>query len=144
MKKTITCIMAFLVTLMFSLPALAAESPAKAIGKQIAETVANGCKKELESYCKDVTPGKGRILACLYAHEDKLSGQCEFALYEASDQLQWALNAMTYVVKECREDFQANCSNVEPGEGRLLECLDKNEKKLNEHCKQALKDVGLK
>ncbi|MEJ2699554.1 MAG: cysteine rich repeat-containing protein [Desulfuromonadales bacterium] len=144
MKKTVTCIMAFLVTLMFSFPALAAEGPATAVSKQIVETVAKGCQKELESYCKDVTPGKGRILACLYAHEDKLSGQCEFALYDASAQLEWALNAMTYVVKECREDLQANCSNVQAGEGRLLECLDKNEKKISARCKQSLKDVGLK
>jgi hypothetical protein len=34
----------------------------------IIETVAKGCEKELTSYCKDVTPGEGRILACLYAH----------------------------------------------------------------------------
>ena len=41
---------------------------------------------ELETYCKDVTPGDGRILACLYAHGDKLSGQCEYALYDAAEQ----------------------------------------------------------
>jgi hypothetical protein len=29
-----------------------------------------GCNKEFETYCKDVTPGEGRLLACLYAYED--------------------------------------------------------------------------
>ncbi|MDH3279693.1 MAG: cysteine rich repeat-containing protein [Gammaproteobacteria bacterium] len=53
----------------------------------IVETVAQGCEKELQSYCAKVTPGKGRVLACLYAHEDKLSGRCEYALYDAAAQL---------------------------------------------------------
>ncbi len=39
---------------------------------------------DLETYCKNVTPGEQRILACLYAHEDKLSGRCVYALYNAT------------------------------------------------------------
>ena len=39
----------------------------------LVQTVAKGCQKEIETFCKDVTPGQGRILACLYAHNDKLS-----------------------------------------------------------------------
>jgi hypothetical protein len=42
--------------------------------------VLDGCNSELAQYCAEVTPGEGRLLACLYAHEDKLSGQCERAL----------------------------------------------------------------
>ena len=48
---------------------------------------AEGCQAEIETYCKDVTLGKARIMACLYAHEDKLSERCKYALYEASCQL---------------------------------------------------------
>ena len=29
--------------------------------ESIIETVANGCKTEIETYCKAVTPGEGRI-----------------------------------------------------------------------------------
>ena len=43
--------------------------------EDLVETVATGCEKELTTYCKDVTPGEGRILACLYAHSDKLTGR---------------------------------------------------------------------
>ncbi len=59
----------------------------------LVQTVADGCKTELETYCKDVTPGDGRILACLYAHGDKLSGKCEYALYDAAAQLERAVAA---------------------------------------------------
>jgi hypothetical protein len=108
------------------------------------ESVTKGCKKELETYCKDVTPGEGRVLACLYAYEDKLSGQCEYALYDAAAQLERALTALTYVANECRDDLQKFCSGIQPGGGRLMACMDKNEKQVSGRCKQAMKDVGLK
>ena len=108
------------------------------------ETVANGCKTEIDSYCKDVTPGKGRILACLYARQDKLSGKCEFALYDAAVRLERAVAALSYAANECEDDLDKYCSGVEMGEGRLLECIDKNDAKVSSRCKQALKDVGLK
>jgi Cysteine rich repeat len=108
------------------------------------DTVANGCKTEITTYCKEVTPGEGRILACLYAYEDKLSGQCEYALYDAAARLERAVAALTYVAKECEADIVANCSGVKAGEGRVLQCLEKNEAKVSKRCKGALKDVGLK
>jgi hypothetical protein len=108
------------------------------------ETVANGCKTEIETYCKAVTPGEGRILACLYAYQDKLSGKCEYALYNAAVRLERAVAALTYVANECEADLAANCSGVKAGEGRLLQCLEKNDAKVSKRCKDALKDVGLK
>jgi len=108
------------------------------------ETVANGCKAEMEKYCSNVTPGEGRMLACLYAHEDKLSGRCEYALYDAASRLERAVAALSYAVNECSADLKQYCSGVASGEGRLLECLQKNEDKVSQRCKQARKDVGLK
>ena len=108
------------------------------------DTVANGCKTEITTYCKDVKPGEGRILACLYAYEDKLSGQCEYALYDAAARLERAVAALTYVAKECEADIVANCTGVKAGEGRVLQCLEKNEAKVSKRCKGAIKDVGLK
>lgn len=108
------------------------------------DTVANGCKTELATYCKDVKTGEGRILACLYAYADKLSGQCEYALYDAAARLERAVAALTYVAKECEADIVANCAGVKAGEGRVLQCLEKNDAKVSKRCKGAIKDVGLK
>jgi len=110
----------------------------------VVETVAKGCEKELTSYCKDVTPGEGRILACLYAHSDKLTGQCEYALYDAAVQLERFVAALSYIANECDADLEKYCSEVAVGEGRLLNCLDKNAEKISARCTQALKDVGAK
>lgn len=107
----------------------------------VVQTVVDGCKAELESYCKDVTPGQQRVLACLYAHGDKISGRCEYALYDAAVQLERAVAALTYLVNECQDDLVKLCSDVPAGEGRLVDCLAKNEEKVSDRCKQAFKDV---
>jgi hypothetical protein len=120
------------------------KGPAEAMAQGLIDQVAKGCDKELMMYCKDVTPGEGRVLACLYAHEDKLSGKCQYALYDAAAQLERAVNALTYVVNECREDLTKLCSNIEPGQGRMLQCIEKNDAKVSKRCKQALKETGLK
>ena len=121
---------------------LLAVSPVMA--QQLVEGVVTGCKAELEKYCSNVTPGEARILACLYAHNDKLSGRCEYALYDAAVQLERAVAALSYVANECSSDLRKHCAGVEAGEGRLLECLQKNDAEVSSRCKQARKDVGLK
>ena len=136
--KTISILsIAISVTLLFAISAGAGE-------QSLVETVANGCRTEIDTYCKDVTPGEGRMLACLFAHSEKLSGKCEYALYDAAAQLEQAVNALAYVVNECGDDIDQFCQNVAAGEGRLLECLDKNDAKVSSRCKEALKKVGLK
>jgi len=112
--------------------------------ENLVETIANGCKVEIEKFCSRVTPGEGRILACLYAYQDKLSGKCEYALYDAAVQLERAVAALSYVANECEDDLDKHCSEVPVGEGRLLNCLEKNDKQVSKRCKQALKEVGLK
>ena len=111
--------------------------------EQLVESVAEGCRLEIDSHCSDVTPGEGRILACLYAYEDKLSGKCEYALYDAADQLERFLSDMTYVVNECWDDLATHCGDVEEGEGRIASCLLDNKDSLASRCANAIDEVGL-
>lgn len=104
-------------------------------------TVIEGCTTEIEQYCSQVSPGEGRMLACFYAHEEKLSSQCQYSLYEAAAQLEAAVNALNYVATECRDDILAHCAEVELGEGRVLECLNTNSANVSAGCNQAIKDV---
>jgi hypothetical protein len=137
MKQGLSVLLGLCILLMFAGNAGAIES--------LVESVAKGCKKELESYCSKVTPGEGRILACLYAHNEKISGQCEYALYDAAAQLERFVAALSYVVNECEDDLKQYCASVQAGEGRLAECLlVKNKDKISKRCKQAMKDVDLK
>jgi hypothetical protein len=123
---------------------IAAASASPVLAEQpVAEQVLEGCKTELESWCQTVTPGEGRLLACLYAHEDQLSGQCEYALYDAAARLDRAINALTFVASQCRGDIQSLCAEVQAGEGRIVQCLNDNADKLSQPCSQAMDDVGL-
>jgi hypothetical protein len=142
MKKV--TVVAVLLLACVAVPSFAAEDSVKKVAEGAVGTFSQGCEKELTTYCKDVTPGDGRMLACLYAYQDKLSPRCEYALYDSAAQLERALNALTYAANECRDDLKTYCADVKPGEGRLLDCLVKNEAKVSARCKAALRDVGLR
>lgn len=107
----------------------------------IVETVQQGCAAEIEAFCSQVSPGEGRLLACFYAHEDKLSGQCQYALYSASAQLEQAVSALSYVATQCENDLMTHCADVQIGEGRVLECLKANADSVTPACTQAVNDV---
>ena len=112
-------------------------------GGVLVDEVKEGCKTELESYCKQVTPGEGRLLACLYAFEDKLSARCDYALYDASVRLERAVAALAHGAHECKSDIDKHCAAVQAGEGRIVDCLKKQGDKLSKRCRQAIKDLGL-
>jgi hypothetical protein len=111
------------------------------MAQAIVETVEKGCATEIESFCSQVSPGEGRMLACFYAHEDKLSGQCQYALYSASAQLDQAVSALNYVATQCEDDLMTHCANVQIGEGRVLECLRAHADSVSPTCTQAVNDV---
>ncbi len=144
MKIGISLAVFCIIALTGSIAVAEQKGPAEAAAEKIVRTVADGCKAEIETYCKNVMAGEGRVLACLYAYEDKLSARCEYALYDAAAQLQHAVTTLTYVANECRDDLEKFCSDIRPGQGRLLQCIDKNDAKVSQRCKQALKDAGLK
>jgi hypothetical protein len=137
-------ILAALATIFLAAPAFAAEDPLQKGLQGALDTFSEGCREELTTFCKDVTPGEGRILACLYAFQDKLSPRCEYALYDSVGQLDRFLTNLSYAVGECREDLRSLCADVKPGQGRLLDCLDSNEAKVSKRCNTALRDVGYK
>ncbi len=109
----------------------------------IIDDVVTACEPEIDAYCSQVTLGEGRLLACFYAHEDKLSGRCQYALYEGAAQLEQFAAAITHVAKECMADLETYCAEVELGEGRVGTCLLEHKAEVSPACGQAIDDVGL-
>ncbi len=112
--------------------------------RDLVETITKDCKGEIGRFCTNVSPGRSRMLACLYAYSDKLTASCSFALIDGADQLDRSVANLAVVAKGCGRDLRAFCSAVKPGEGRMLNCLDINKNKVSPQCKEALKAGGLK
>jgi hypothetical protein len=125
----------------------AAQTPAQdvtaAMQGELGEQVLDGCNTELARFCAEVTPGEERLLACLYAHGDKLTKQCDYALYNAAARLERAVDAMTYVASECRAELETHCAGVDVGEGRVAQCLKDHAGELSPGCNQALTEAGV-
>ena len=109
--------------------------------EDLVSQIEKGCATEIKNYCSQVTLGEGRMLACFYAHEDKLSGQCQYTLYDAAAQLEHAVSALNYVAGQCEDDIVEHCASVQLGEGRVIECLESNAKSISAGCTQAMDDV---
>lgn len=136
MRKIVVCSMVMGALLLAGGRAGAAET--------LADSIKKACNKELSTFCKGVPQGEGRILACLYAFEDKVSDKCVYAVYDAAAQLEQAATAVKFAASECKADLQKFCADVKPGQGRGLACLDKHDKDVSQACKDALKQTGLK
>lgn len=130
-----------LAAVMFASGALAQES--------LVEHTYNACKSDIDQYCSQVTPGEGRLLHCLAAHEDKIGTGCELALYSsamiisemAMELAREVLYAVEYLAMECEVDIDEHCGKVMPGEGRILMCLSEHEAELSESCTAAANEV---
>ena len=116
-------------------------SPAALAQDTLVEHLVLACESDIENYCSKVTPGNGRLLHCMAAHEDKISGQCVYAFYQAASLLEQLSVAINYVANECSTEIETLCSDVVAGEGRLLACFDKHEEELGDACKKAIADT---
>ena len=99
------------------------------------------CETDIEDFCNQVTPGDGRLLHCMAAHEDKISGQCEYALYQAATLLEQLSAAIVYVANQCQTEIETVCSDVVLGEGRLPSCLAEHDEDVSDGCKKAIADT---
>ena len=118
-------------------------SSALAAEETLADSLRKACSKELSSFCKGVKEGEGRVLACLYAFQDRVSDKCAYAVYDAADQLERAATALKYAANQCGPDLKKFCADVKMGEGRGLACLQKHKKEISPTCTDALKQTGL-
>ena len=89
------------------------------------------CAEEIAKYCKDVKPGGGRILDCLNEHQKDLSVSCSRKLEESKKKLMEAQQA-------CSGDMEKFCKDVQPGQGRILNCLREHSQELSPACSQMI------
>src|SRR6201992_2302075 len=88
------------------------------------------CGDDLKKYCSTVTPGEGRLLLCMEAHEDKISAKCDYALYSAAHNLNRAIDFVEEAADACWPDIEKHCANVPEAGGQIAQCLVNNKSAL--------------
>lgn len=123
------------------LTAQAADDQSAAEEESVAEMVLKDCGIEIEDFCGTVTPGRGRIVACLYAHNDQLSELCEGALEIGIIQFKIIMSAVSHVAEQCSRDLEKHCEGLEVGGGQIYQCLVENKDNLEENCREAFAEA---
>jgi PRC-barrel domain protein/cysteine rich repeat protein len=137
-RRAITMAAALLA--MFSLPSsLSAQSK---LGDRVSaaiEAIRGACASDIDKFCGNVSPGEGRVLLCMQAHDDQLGFRCQFALYRASRHLGRALNRVERIADACWSDIQARCANAEST--GLARCVMDQGRSLSRSCQKAVTGV---
>ncbi len=100
---------------------MAAAAPAEESGRP--------CADDAAKLCKGVQPGEGRIVQCLREHKDQLSPACKENIAKAKAKIE-------EVKEACDEDTKKLCKDVQPGGGRIVQCLKQHEGELSQACKE--------
>lgn len=90
------------------------------------------CADELHNFCSTVTPGEGRLLLCMQAHEDKIGRQCELALLETSRAIGNVVHQVDTFARLCWPDIQEHCSGTG---GSVTQCMMENRSSLSPACR---------
>jgi hypothetical protein len=101
----------------------------------------SACGNDIKKYCKTVTPGEGRMIYCMQAHEDKISAKCTFELGEAATSVQTAADALKDAVIACKAEITGVCGKTVPGQGRIAACLLSNKSAASAGCVDAIKKI---
>ena len=118
------------------------------LGKSIMEKLTarvakleSACAMDIKKYCRTVTPGEGRMIHCMEAHEDKISAKCMFELGEAATSVQTAADALKDAVIACKAEISGACGKIIPGEGRIAACLLSNKSTASAGCVDAIQKI---
>jgi Golgi apparatus protein 1 len=118
------------------------------IGKTIVEKLTakiakleSSCASDITKYCKDVTPGEGRMIYCMQAHEDKIGPKCAYELGETAGSVQATSDLLKDGVIACKAEIAGVCGKVQPGQGRIATCLIENKSTASKGCAEAIQKV---
>ena len=104
--------------------------------------VQDACAEDVKKYCSMVTPGEGRLILCMQAHEDKVSSKCDYALFDASLRLERALDRLDRAAEACWDDIEKFCANTPEGGGRIVECLAAKKTSLSRGCQAQVNSLS--
>ena len=148
MKITMHGVARFAILALLAVMSVGSASAQSDVGKTILEKLTariakleSACARDIRKYCRDVTPGEGRMIYCMQAHEDKISVKCAFELGEAATSVQSSADALKDAVIACKAEITGVCGKTVPGQGRIAACLMANKSTASDGCKAAIAKV---
>ncbi len=94
----------------------------------------SACTPELKKFCSEVTPGNGRVAACLKAHDDKLSPGCSTEWQNARERAHAnAKQEIKSFAQACSADAEKFCKDS-AGFEEISGCLSKHQTELSKGC----------
>ena len=102
------------------------------------KTLQDACSPDVTKFCSQVTPGEGRLVLCMMAHEDKVSNKCDYAIYSAARNLERAIDRIEETADACWPDIEKQCSETAPGGVRVAQCLVAKKASLSKECAAAI------
>ena len=90
----------------------------------LAQAHTHPCMQDAEKLCKGITPGGGRIAACLKSHKSEVSSECSSRMAEFREEAQ-----------SCEADVQKLCPGTRPGPERH-QCMMEHKDQVSAECKE--------
>ncbi|MEE9912306.1 MAG: cysteine rich repeat-containing protein [Deltaproteobacteria bacterium] len=90
------------------------------------------CEQDIKMFCKNVRPGKGRILRCMKQYDKYLSDSCLEHIGVVKEQTQM-------FKKACKNDVPKFCGTVQAGNGDVVRCLKQHQAELAAQCANYIK-----
>jgi hypothetical protein len=112
-------------------------------GSIIINSSVSGCDEDINQHCDGLGNDAEKVFMCLAAYEDHLSTECKLGILEAAVSVRMGAAALNYSIVACEADADMHCLDVQPGEGRMINCIKANESNVSKECIIALKETGL-
>jgi len=93
------------------------------------------CHDDVQKFCKEVRPGKGRIVKCMKEHESEISQTCKDHRAKIKEERKEARKERR---DACREDMEKHCKDIKAGGGARVKCLKENKEKLSQECQSSM------
>lgn len=117
---------------------------ARAKAEKAVGHIETACAYDVTKFCPSVTPGDGRIALCLLAHEDKLAKSCLSTALRVGRNFDLAVSNIFRAAQVCEQDIVKICGEIEPGGGRIAQCLIDNQPKLATQCRAEVVSLAVR
>ncbi len=99
------------------------------------ERIRNSCGDDIDRFCGDITPGGGRVAACVQAYADQLSLRCQLTLRRTANRIE---QAVQNIADTCMSAVQQQCGDSD----NVRQCVQQKASALPQSCQTVVAAVN--